>query len=36
MEGIFLKDNVEKDEVIEKEINEILHDKQAMLDLEQA
>ncbi|MEQ1734256.1 MAG: DEAD/DEAH box helicase family protein, partial [Bacteroidia bacterium] len=32
--GHFSKDNSEKDEVIEKEINEILHDKQAMLDLE--
>lgn len=32
--GYFSKDNSEKDEVIEKEINEILHDKQAMLDLE--
>lgn len=32
--GYFSKDNTEKDEVIEKEINEILHDKQAMLDLE--
>jgi len=31
--GYFSKDNTEKDEVIEKEINEILHDKQAMLDL---
>ena len=31
--GYFSKDNSEKDEVIEKEINEILHDKQAMLDL---
>lgn len=32
--GYFSKDNSEKDEVIEKEINEILHDKQAMLSLE--
>jgi len=32
--GYFSKDNTEKDEAIEKEINEILHDKQAMLDLE--
>ncbi|MCX6153776.1 MAG: type III restriction-modification system endonuclease [Candidatus Kapabacteria bacterium] len=32
--GYFSKDNTEKDEVIEKEINEILHDKQSMLDLE--
>ncbi len=32
--GYFSKDNSEKDEAIEKEINEILHDKQAMLDLE--
>lgn len=32
--GYFSKDNSEKDEVIEKEINEILHDKQAILDLE--
>jgi type III restriction enzyme len=32
--GYFSKDNSEKDEVIEKEINEILHDKQAMLDLD--
>jgi len=32
--GYFSKDNTEKDEVIEKEINEILHDKQALLDLE--
>ncbi|MDI9357479.1 MAG: type III restriction-modification system endonuclease [Phycisphaerales bacterium] len=31
--GYFSKDNTEKDEAIEKEINEILHDKQAMLDL---
>lgn len=32
--GYFSKDNSEKDEAIEKEINEILHDKQAMLDLD--
>lgn len=32
--GYFSIDNSEKDEAIEKEINEILHDKQAMLDLE--
>ena len=32
--GYFSKDNSENDEAIEKEINEILHDKQAMLDLE--
>ncbi len=32
--GYFSKDNSEKDEAIEKEINEILHDKQAMLELE--
>jgi type III restriction enzyme len=32
--GYFSKDNTEKDEAIEKEINEILHDKQTMLDLE--
>lgn len=31
--GYFSRDNVEKDEAIEKEINEILHDKQALLDL---
>lgn len=31
--GYFSKDNTEKDEAIEKEINEILHDKQALLDL---
>lgn len=31
--GYFSKDNSEKDEAIEKEINEILHDKQTMLDL---
>ncbi len=32
--GYFSKDNSEKDEAIEKEINEILHDKQTMLDLD--
>ncbi|MBV7441365.1 type III restriction-modification system endonuclease [Weeksellaceae bacterium TAE3-ERU29] len=32
--GYFSKDNSDKDELIEKEINEILHDKQAMLDLD--
>lgn len=32
--GYFSKDNTEKDESIEKEINEILHDKQKMLDLD--
>ena len=32
--GYFSKDNSEKDEAIEKEINEILHDKQAMLALD--
>jgi len=32
--GYFSKDNSEKDEAIEKEVSEILHDKQAMLDLE--
>lgn len=32
--GYFSKDNSEKDEAIEQEVNEILHDKQAMLDLE--
>lgn len=32
--GYFSIDNTEKDEAIEKEINEILHDKQAMLDLD--
>ncbi|HPM07027.1 MAG TPA: type III restriction-modification system endonuclease, partial [Treponemataceae bacterium] len=32
--GYFSKDNSEKDEAIEKEIVEILHDKQAMLSLE--
>lgn len=31
--GYFSQDNSEKDEAIEKEINEILHDKQTMLDL---
>ncbi|APF20293.1 type III restriction protein res subunit [Caldithrix abyssi DSM 13497] len=31
--GYFSKDNTEKDEAIEKEINEILHDKEAILDL---
>lgn len=31
--GYFSKDNSDKDEAIEQEINEILHDKQAMLDL---
>ncbi len=31
--GYFSKDNSEKDEIIEKEVNEILHDKQAILDL---
>lgn len=31
--GYFSKDNTEKDEAIEKEINEILHDKQEMLSL---
>jgi len=31
--GYFSKDNSDKDEVIEKEINEILHDKEAILDL---
>jgi len=31
--GYFSKDNTGKDELIEKEINEILHDKQALLDL---
>ncbi len=31
--GYFSKDNTGKDEAIEKEINEILHDKQAILDL---
>jgi len=32
--GYFSRDNTEKDEAIEREINEILHDKQAILDLE--
>ena len=32
--GYFSKDNSEKDEKIEKEINEILHDKEALLSLE--
>ncbi len=32
--GYFSRDNSDKDEAIETEINEILHDKQAMLDLE--
>ncbi len=32
--GYFSKDNSEKDEAIEKEINEILHDKQAILNLD--
>lgn len=32
--GYFSKDNSEKDEAIEKEINEILHDKQAILSLD--
>lgn len=32
--GYFSKDNSEKDEAIEKEIHEILHDKHAMLSLE--
>lgn len=31
--GYFSKDNSEKDDVIEKEINEILHDKEALLSL---
>lgn len=31
--GYFSKDNSDKDEAIEKEVNEILHDKQAILDL---
>ncbi len=31
--GYFSKDNLGKDEVIEREINEILHDKESMLDL---
>ncbi len=32
--GYFSKDNTEKDEKIEKEINEILHDKESLLSLE--
>lgn len=32
--GYFSKDNVENDEKIEKEINEILHDKESLLDLD--
>ena len=32
--GYFSKDNSGKDEAIEQEVNEILHDKQAMLDLD--
>lgn len=32
--GYFSKDNSEKDEEIEKEVNEILHDKQTMLSLD--
>jgi len=32
--GYFSQDNTENDEAIEKEINEILHDKEALLDLE--
>lgn len=32
--GYFSKDNSDKDDAIEKEINEILHDKQALLDLD--
>src|SRR5690554_7724050 len=32
--GYFSKDNSERDEAIEQEVNEILHGKQAMLDLE--
>jgi len=32
--GYFSKDNSEKDEKIEKEINEILHDKESLLNLE--
>lgn len=32
--GYFSKDNSDKDELIEQEVNEILHDKQAMLSLE--
>ena len=31
--GYFSKDNADKDEAIEKEVNEILHDKQAILSL---
>ncbi len=31
--GYFSKDNSDKDDKIEKEVNEILHDKQALLDL---
>lgn len=32
--GYFSKDNASNDETIEKEINEILHDKQAILDID--
>ncbi len=32
--GYFSKDNSDKDEKIEKEINEILHDKEALLDVQ--
>ena len=32
--GYFSRDNVENDEKIEKEINEILHDKESLLDLD--
>lgn len=32
--GYFSKDNSDKDEAIEQEVNEILHDKQAMLELD--
>lgn len=32
--GYFSKDNTEKDETIEKEVNEILHDKEALLSLD--
>lgn len=32
--GYFSKDNTGKDEAIEKEVNEILHDKQALLNLD--
>jgi len=32
--GYFSKDNSQKDEAIEKEVNEILHDKQTILNLE--